>query len=504
MKQPNVTFAILAFACLCMIGLQPTYAQGYDTPLTIQGLNHTTLHSAASRGAGAITFGVKNDASVMFTNPALLTSLREIQVSLGGVQQYTNNKQEQLYGGLQNYSAFNLLMQGLTGQISDPESLQVNQADSVQRPFDAIGPNWGRKSSKTLPVEVMVAVPFTLESVRLVAGLGVVEYANLNRYYQNNNCLSPSVLSVLNGTIATGTLNANPYISQWYQYYQERDGSIRGYGGALSAEFSERFSVGVSGMLLKGSTDDLEARVGRGRFVFYNNSLRLDRLNVSGYTKTGTSDYSGFDMTLSGKYSGRNFDIGFAVKPPTTITRTFTTSILADTVTAVSLLSHRVDSLHSSATTSIGGEDKMKLPWQATIGLSVRVLENLTVGLEYELRSYASALYTGPDGSESNPWLSSAGWHVGAEFRPNGWLSVRAGVHDFSEVYEPLSDAIRGEPVSYAVYSAGLGISFANAHLNVAYEYYDMKFVDTWSNAASVNNEFRNSLVAGISYDIPW
>ena len=58
--------------------------------------------------------------------------------------------------------------------------------------------------------------------------------------------------------------------------------------------------------------------------------------------------------------------------------------------------------------------------------------------------------------------------------------------------------------MSYAVYSAGFGVKFANARLNVAYEYSDMKFVDTWSNAASINSEFHNTIVADVSYEIPW
>jgi len=504
MNQLNCAFRTLSIVLMWLVVPQLTLAQGYDTPLTFQGLSHRTSQSAASRAAGGITFALRSDVSVMFTNPALLTSLQDIQLSVGAVQQYVNDKQDQLYGGLQNYSAFNLLMQGTTWQVSDPESVLVNQADSVQRPFDTIGPTWGRKASKGRPLQLMVAVPFSIETVRLVAGLGVVEYANLNRYYQNNNCLSPSVLSVLDSTISTRNLNTNPYVAQWYQYYQQRDGTIRGYGGALSAVFAEKLSVGVSGMLLKGTTDDQEVRVGRGRLVFYNNSLRLDKMNVSSYVKTGTSDYSGADFTFSARYSGRNFDIGFAVKPPTTITRTYTGSFSADTITAVSLLSHRVDSLHAVGTTSLSGEDKMKLPWQWTIGFAVRVLENLSVGLEYEIRSYASATYTAPDGTASNPWLSSSAWHIGIEYRPNPWLALRAGARDYAEVYEPLSNAIRGDPVSYGVYSAGFGVTFANAHLNVAYEYYDMKYVDTWSNAASINREFLSSFVASIAYDVPW
>lgn len=513
MKHSYKTFAYVALFCLCLSSQQRVSGQGYGSPLILQGLSHTTAQSAASRAAGGITIGLKNDISMMFFNPASLSSLEGIQVSLGGLQQYTYATQEQHYGALQNHSAFSLLMEATTGEISDPDTTRtyggtrvivVDQTDSVQRPFDTIGPNWNRSKSKSLPVQGFLAVPFTLGEFRVVAGLGVVEYANLNWYYQNNNCLSPSVLSVLNGTISTSGLNANPYLSQWYQYYQQRDGSIYGYGGAFSAALSEKLSLGISAMLLQGSTDDQEVRVGRGRLVFLTNSLRLDKVGMTSYTKTGTSDYSGADFTFSGKYSGRNFAIGFSVKPPTTITREYSTQIWTDSVAAVSKLRSRVDSVHLTSTTSVSGEDKIALPWRGTIGVAITIREDLTVGLEYEMCSYSSATYTSSDGTQINPWLSSSVLHFGIEYRPNSWLAVRGGAREYAEAYEPIADALRGEAVKYPVYSVGCGVKFANARLNIAYEYSDMKYVDTWSNAASTNREIRQNLVANLFYEIPW
>ncbi len=506
MRHSLNAYAIAALLILCVSGVHMLFAQGYDTPLTIQGVHRTTLQSAASRGAGGISVGLHNDVSLMFANPAMLQSLEKIQVSVGVLYQTSYTKQDQLYGGLQTHSAFNLLTQAVTGNISDPDSIptNANASDSVQRPFDDIGPNWTRSTTRTAPMQVFVAVPFTVDNIKIVAGLGVVEYANLNRFYQNNNCFSPSVLSVLNGTISTTTLAANPYRTQWFQYYQKRDGSIYGYGGAASAGILENLTVGVSGMLLKGTVDDLEARVGRGLMTFYNNYLRLSKNAVTGYTKTGTSEFSGTEFTLSAKYSGRFYEFGVAIKPPTTITRKYSSEMRTDSVTAVSTLNHRVDSLHTAWTSTLAGEDNVKLPWRGTVGLSVKVSDRLTVGLGYEIRSYALAVYTGADGVGSNPWLSASLWQVGAEFKANDWLTLRGGVREDHEVYEPLSNAIRGEAVKYAVYSLGLGIGYADVNFNLAYEYADMKYVDTWSNAASVNRELRGNVAAGVSYDLPW
>lgn len=512
MKHTHNTFAYVMLLCLCLLCVEQTMAQGYGNPLTVQGLSQTTTQSAVARGAGGITFGIKNDVSLMFANPASLTSLQGVQFSIGGLQRFGSSYQEQHYSGVQGTSALAPLLEGTTGSISDPDTNAYyggtkvtlrTQADSVQRPFDTIVPNWNRSKSKSQPIQLFAAAPFSLGGIRMVGGVGAVEYANLNWYYQNNNCMSPSVLSVLNGTIATAGLDRNPYTSYWYQYYQQRDGSIYGYGAALSAEITERLSVGLSGMMLKGSTDDMEVRVGRGRMLFFTSSMRLDRPGTTSYTRTGTSDYSGTEFSLSAQYTSRYFTFGFSVKPPTTITRDFSMSISQDSVAASKRFLSKVDSITVHTSGSISGQDKIELPLRGTVGFGLKLKDNLSIGISYEIRSYASAEYTVANGSASNPWLSCSILHVGGEFVANSWLILRGGVSNYQEVYQPLTAGIRGKPVNYPIYAVGCGINLANGVLNLTYEYSDMKYVDTWSNAVSINRQFTSSVVASFSYMIP-
>jgi len=512
MKHTHNTFAYVMLFCLCLLGTQRTMAQGYGYPLTFQGLSQTTTQSAAARGAGGITFGIKNDVSLMFANPASLMSLQGIQVSIGGLQRIGSSYQEQHYSGVQGTSALAPLLEATTGSISDPDTNAFyngtkvsvrTQADSVQRPFDSIGPNWSRSKTKSVPVQFSIAAPFTLGGMRIVGAVGVTEYANLNWYYQNNNVMSPSVLSVLNGTITTAGLDRNPYTSYWYEYYQQRDGSIYGYGAALSAEFSERLSVGFSGMMLKGSTDDMEMRVGRGRMLFFTNSMRLDRPGTTSYTKTGTSDFSGTEFSLSAEYTSRYFNVGFSVKPPTTISRNFSSSFSQDSVAQSKLFLSKIDSITVHTSGSSRGMDQMVLPLRGTFGLGLTLRDNLKIGISYEIRSYASAQYAGAGGNATNPWLSCSIFHVGGEYLANQWLTIRGGVSNYQEVYQPLTEGIRGEPVNYPIYGFGCGVKVANGVLNVTYEYADMKYVDTWSNAVSINRQFTTNIVASFSYTIP-
>jgi opacity protein-like surface antigen len=491
MTQPRRMFVYMARLFAGLLLAEAAFAQGYDDPLRIQGLDRSTTLSAASRAVGGTTVGVLNDVGLMFTNPASLQTLDGIQLSLGGMQQSTRSAQVQQYAPLKYYSNFSLLMEGLTGYIPIPDTVHAasNPGDTVQRPYDAIGPNWSRSKNRALPVQVMLGLPFSIGDNRFVAGIGVVQYADLDHYYQNNNVLSPAVGSDRPFPVALPPSDSTPVRTNWSSYVRSREGTIRGYGAALSCAFSENISLGVSGVILSGSSDDLEQRIGRGRLTFYKQWFRVDSV-YGRAVRAGTSEYSGTEMTFGGTYRGRYVSIGIALKPPMTITRSYTMHVQSDT-TGLSL------------STTLSGEDAVKLPWRGTVGLSIAPRDNLRLGLECEIRSYASAAYRAADGTESHPWLSSSVFHVGVEYTPLQWFAIRAGMRGQGEVFEQTGNPIPGEPVSTTIYSAGCGVVLGGARLNVTYEYSSLKYQDMWQTNVNLNSEAHYSVIADISYSIP-
>jgi hypothetical protein len=144
----------------------------------------------------------------------------------------------------------------------------------------------------------------------------------------------------------------------------------------------------------------------------------------------------------------------------------------------------------------------MLLPWRGTFGFGLKLRENLRFGISYEVRPYASAEYTNSRGAVSTPWLSSSALHIGGEYRAAEWLVIRGGVTNYAEVFQPVTGGIRGQPVTYPVYALGATIRFAGTALNLAYEYSDMKYIDTWVNAASINREIKNTLVASFAVEL--
>ena len=499
MKQPKRTLTSVSHLLILFLAAAPLFAQGYDTPLTIQGLDHNSIQSATSRALGGTTIGVKDDVGLMFSNPASLQSINGIQISLGGVQQYLKSSQVQQSAPYKFYSNLSLLLEGLTGYIPDVDTVPAspNPGDVVQRPFDNIGPNWVHRRWMGLPLQVCLGVPVTIGRTRLTVGVGAVQYADVSGFYQNNNVFSPSILSERPLPIHQPS-DSNPFFAEWYQYTRSREGEIHGYGGSLAASLPQyKIDVGVSALILKGTTTDYEARVGRGFFTFQQEYFQLDSVfngrNFFGNfgIVSGTSDYSGAQYTMSAIYRGEHITLGVSATPPTTITRKFSRVLLVDT-TGVTY------------STPDAGEEKIRLPWRGTVGFSLGVLPNLSLALEYEFRSFQNALYTDTTGNGSNPWLSSNVVHVGAEYLPYSWMALRMGMRGQSEVFETAGNPLPGEPVSYTIYSAGLGFNYMRARLNVTYEYAQMKYQDLWAGAISLNNNKSHTIIADLSYEIPW
>jgi opacity protein-like surface antigen len=482
----SIVFSIIA------LGSSYGQVQRFDEPLTMQGIDKTAIHSAASRALGGTSVGLSNEIGIMFSNPAALSSLKQFQISIGNSYRFLDESQTQQYGPAKYYPNFSLVMEGLTDLIPDPvlDTVKIHTAkDSVQRPYDKIGPNWSRTKNKNLPLQAMAAIPFKIGSYNAAAGIGAVQYANLNYYYQNNNVLSPAINVQRPYPVKLVTNDSSYLPVKWYQRVRDREGVVYGYGAAFSFSFNENFSLGVSGLLLKGSTDDYESTLGRGRFIFYSSYFRLDSVDYHS-SKTGTSDYSGFDLTISGSYKSKYVTLGFAIKPPVTITRDFK-------------YDYKGDSLGVSKAYSVSGTDKMKLPWSGMVGISLSIWDNIRAALEYEIRPMANADYESADGSTTSPWKSSQALRAGVEYMPVNWLVLRAGVRDNSEVFEQEGNPFAGDPVSSTIISAGCGIHYSGLTLNLTYEYGNVKFNDMLQDCVILNKSKGQNIIAEISYNIP-
>jgi opacity protein-like surface antigen len=492
MKKFNIRNRFIILFIIVMAGAQTLYAQGYGGTLTMQGLDNLMLHSARARAMGGLSVTDQKDIGLMFQNPAALRSIDKMILSVGGHLSSSDLKQEQNYAPVRYYSNLSLLLEGLTDQIPDPDPslFGFTAQDTVQRPYDNLSPNWSRSASDQMPLQALLAAPFSFGEFYIVAGAGAVRYADLNHYYQNNNVLSPEILSQRPLPTLRPT-DDNPVEVQWLQSYRSREGYIQGYGFAVAGHAKEyNISLGFSGLILQGNSDDYQQQISRGKLTFFSNAFRIDSVSNS-VRMSGTSDYSGQEFTVSSIITGRYVSFGFSVKLPTTITRTYSTQIMTENG-------------DGSSSETVRGEDKLKLPWRGTVGLSFTLRENLSLGIEYEYRPYESVRYTDTNGRETSPWLPASLFRIGVEYKPALWLALRGGMRGEAEVFEPEGNQLPGEPITYMIYSAGFGISYYGIFLDVAYEYALLKYEDIWASAISKNSNYQHMFVAQLSYELPF
>ncbi|WP_228350301.1 hypothetical protein [Rhodocaloribacter litoris] len=493
MNRDRHYWILTAVACLaCLAWPAATVrAQGYGGPLTVQGLHQQHNPSAASRAFGGVTIGAGGDLGLMFAHPAALHGVQGLQVSVAGYHRTRDLRQEQHYAPVRYYPNLSLLLENRTDAIPDPdpELVGFTPADSVQRPYDDLSPNWSRDRTDSRPLHVLLAVPFSLGGLRLAAGLGTIQYANLDHYYQNNNVLDPAVLAQRPLPTLRPT-DDNPVTVDWYQAIRSRQGTIDGYGGALAAHLPRlNLSLGAGALRLRGESDDFEQRRERGRLTFLANEFRADSSGGQ-VTRMGTSRFSATEWSFSAELSGRYASLGITLHPPTAFTREYTQAVEADTA----------GSFH---TWTVDGEDRFRLPWRGTVGVSLRPREQLRVGFEYVFRPYARATYTPAAGEATTPWLSARLFRFGIAYEPADWLVFRGGMRSEADVFEPEGSALVGEPVTYRVFSVGFGLSFRGIRWDVTYEGGRMKYEDIWGSALSKNTDVRHVLATNLSFTLP-
>ncbi|MDZ7372616.1 MAG: hypothetical protein ONB23_01480 [candidate division KSB1 bacterium] len=475
-------------------------AQGYGGPVNFQGLEHVQLHSAAARGMAGVYSLRQPDLGSMFNQPAALGPLTSLAVSAGGLRRAERLEQEQNYAPVRYYPNLSLLLESLSFKIPDPnpEVPGFTPADTVQRPYDRIGPNWSRTDHGYKPLHLLVASPILRGGFKLVAGLGAVTYADLDYYYQNNNVLSPSILSQRPFPTLRPT-DDNPLAVDWYQTVRSREGAVYAYGASLVGWVEKlHLSVGVSAAVLRGTSDDLERDLGRGKLTFFSNAFRADSV-YWWVQRTGTSKFRGYDVTVGTALVAKHVGLGVSVKPPSEIRREYSGRIQtpgAGILRGADLFAGEL----AAGNRSVEKEDRLKLPWRGAVTMSLAPKQWLTLGFEYEFRPYGSARYVDPQGAESRPWLGSSPFRAGFEWSPRPWLSLRGGMRNEAEVFEPEGNHLPGEPVVYTAYSAGVGLRWANWRLDLAVESWERKYEDIWSSAISKNRQRVLAVLGQLSY----
>ena len=483
-------------------------AQPAAAPLNVQGLDQLSFSGVRSRAMGGTGVASALDATALFSNPAALASLTSLEIRLGGFFNSTSRTQTQEWVPMRPLPGLSALFESLTGNIKYPDSLgkaglPLSAWSTLQRQYDNIVPNWKRTSSATQPLSLVAAMPLKLTDVEIVAGIGLSKMINLDEYYQNNNSMSPYL----------GQQRPDPFLItdrrdtlhvQWYQYTRTREGSVFGITPGVSLTVLPGLRVGGSVTILAGSSDDDERRVERGRVNIAigdgkPQNFMLDTVYYA-QSKIGTSTYKGNIVTVGIYYQQERYSVGFVVRPPMTLTRTWERDVTSVDTTKQPL-PIRIDPL-TSRKIHEQGTDNLDFPLSFSFGIVLKPTEKWMIAFDYDLRHLADVEWTSSSsGTVSRPWVSNKGvMRLGAEYRPSDWLALRGGYREDVQAFSPDGSAIVNDPAKGSVYAIGAGYGLGNLVFDAAYEYALLKYHDAYQSNVNYNTREQHRFMIEVAY----
>jgi opacity protein-like surface antigen len=487
---------------LAMLGTSASMlAQGAGVPLTLQGLNQSTLGDVRGRGMGGAVLAATRSANAVFTNPALLTRIERLEVRIAGTGVATSQRQSQEWTPNRLYAGFSILMEDKWEGIKEPLVRQIlpnpitflaettwvppaSPYERLQKPYDDIGPNWSRAFTKGSPLTFAAAMPFEFMELTFVAGIGGGEAYDLTHYFQNNNVLDPMIGSFRPSPIPMVATGDTEYV-RWYQHTSKRLGSVSTVNPALALKYGS-LSVGVTANILFGSSDDYEFRLDRGVLNFINNAFKVDPVRYA-VTHLGTSDYSGTSATLGVLWENPRYAVGLTAALPLTITRSFDRTVTIDTALVVT--SRRET-----------GEESLKLPLRVGGGVILTPTDRWTVSFDYAMTGFATSEQTAADGTTTSSWVGSENYRMGVEYLAWDFLSVRAGYRQDTQPFSVVGSAIINEPVKSSVATFGLGTEFMGVLIDAAYEYTSLKYQDMWQSNVNYNLTEHHRFMVEVGY----
>ncbi|MCX6138691.1 MAG: outer membrane protein transport protein [Ignavibacteriales bacterium] len=483
-------------------------AQPSAVPLDVQGLDQWTIAGVRSRAMGGASVASANDASALFSNPAALSRLSSFEIRAGGLYGRTSRQQTQAWVPMRPVPGLSLLLESLTGTVKTPDSLgipglPVSAWETVQRQYDNITPNWDRSTSASQPLSLAAAMPLEIAGFKIAAGVGASQVMNLDNFYQDNNALSPYPGQLRPFPVFFTNRNDTVHI-KWYQYIRERKGFVYGITPGAAITLLPGLTLGGSVTILSGTSDDNESRVERGHInVAISNGVAGKFMVDTVYyfqTKIGTSTYSGNVFTLGLRYEQERFSVGAVVKPAMTLTRKWDRNVTSLDTTK-KWFPIRIDSL-TARNYKESGSDKLEFPLSYTLGFILTPTDKWTIAFDYEVRSLGDMQLTSTSAAAAlHPWINNrATMRFGVEYCADDMLALRGGYRQDIQAFSPDGSAIIDEPARGGVYSLGAGFAMGNILIDVAYEYWRLKFDDVYQSNTNYNSREQHQFMMEIAY----
>lgn len=480
-------------------------AQNRGNALGFQGIENVSMLSAKSAGLGEAYTAMSGDINALFYNPAGLSSIKALQISLNtqGLTQSWRENQE--YRPNRRFFTLPFYLERL--YIPDPSnngrwdhevffeglldtSYVVSRPDTGLDPYSEDAANWKKTLNESGICNLSVALPFSVGTVSLTFAAGIAINSPVYDYDRNETWLDPHIAYIEYDLIpqvdGSDTVRMN-----WFDFERSRSGSANNFYGALSGNIFPWLSAGFGIEYSTAETDDQLNKNKIGYFDLYYENQFMYSYDTLDIKYEGTSTFNSLKTNLGLLVKKDNISVGFRVNFPYTIQRDFSyekseTDTLGTTITEVS------------------GTEKVKVPVGFSVGLVLNPAEKFLMTLDWSTMPYSNATWTWEESleGEQREWANQQLLRFGLEVRPVELLSLRGGYQTISQVFIPDGAARTDKGPEREIWSLGIGVHIGKwGTLDATFLYSNLRYYDQYfSNTNYVTDQSRH-WVFGYTYN---
>ena len=496
---------------LAVLYFLPTVSmsQGNGDPLGFQGLSSLNVFSAQALAQGNTSIAQTGDVTSLLNNPAGLGDINRLQISITGKSSHWKQHENQYWTESRLHPLLPAILDGryvpdpqYNGMTADVlvDSMSTDDYATPVIGYDQFSPevaDWKDNYSSQSPLNnISVAIPLKIMGKSLVLAAGMSRRYDIYEYDRNDTYLNPHFGDRTNPVILAAP---DSMVMNWFKYERMRVGSINDLTAGLALKLSDHLQLGLSIQNLNGESDDHLEMDKVGYFLFPTTvdfAFTYDTMTV---VQSGISTYSGSSAKFGILFNYKQFDLGFCITSPYSITRDWDYTIEFfenDTI----------------ITKNINGQDQMDLPITIALGAKIEPKNRLSISFDIGFNPYSQTNFSYTDTSFNHTifqldtirlnWVDQTTFGIGMKYGITPSISVMTGYRSVPEVFIPNRAAFRHKGPEMQSVSAGIGVTFPFGQIDLGYEYRFLKYYDSWESNLNYVLKTENHLGVSLRFGL--
>ncbi len=490
-KHVVLTFLI----ALALFGpIDSVVAQHRGDPIAFQGISTPVMNGVRAIAMGGAYTAAAGDINSLFWNPAGLTSIDGISISITGDSYKKSWQENQEYRPNRQFVSLGFILDGML--IPDPVNNGLFDHDVFNNDtnyvvtdpilgtdhFSKDAADWTRAANGSGPLSVTIGLPLHMLGKKFYVAAAMNKKFNVQDYDRNHTYISPHIgYFQYEGEIDRVSDPLDSIRVLWSDYERIRTGDIWGYNAAVGMALNENISFGLGIEMISGETDDSGYLNRVGYFDLIDANLMAFSYDTLNTSTAGTSNFSSTALNISTLINFSKINIGLRINPGYTVKREWDYTFENDTL----------------GTTAMSGTDEMKVALGYAFGVSVQPTDFFRIAADLSKTNHSSNEFTfAIEDTTHRGWADQIIVGLGVEYKPFSWLSLMGGYRSLPETFIPDGAAIKDRGPAVNSMTAGASIKILNGYLDLAYENRSLKYYDQYfSNTNYVLNSVENITV---------